>query len=64
MSIDYSAIPTPSYVFGNSQDIHSAILDALLQETTNPSLSNFTLANYSGTQNISTVHNFIPSCRD
>jgi hypothetical protein len=38
---NYTNIPAPSYIYGNSQDIHNALLANLIQETSLTSPSNF-----------------------
>ena len=54
MSIDYSQIPPPTYQFGNSSEIHQALLTSLHQEATHPTLSNFIHLNNNLGQTIST----------
>ena len=54
MSIDYSQIEAPSYAFGNSADIHQAILAGLHRDATDAVNSNFIHANNILGQTIST----------
>jgi hypothetical protein len=50
----YSAIPAPSYTFGNMQDVHAQLVANLVTETTDPTNSNFCLLNNSSGQIITT----------
>ena len=53
-AIDYSQIQTPTYQFGNSADIHQALLTSLHQDATHPTLSNFVHLNNAAGQHITT----------
>ena len=58
MSSDYTQIQIPNFIFGNSQDIHTQLVNNLITDTTDPVNSNFLLLNStSQTTNTNFLHN-------